>query len=155
MSTPIFNLPLYGDDDTAELDTLLNGQSTALEAALVAALAPISYEPQLISDFGVGWTGGTGAKAVRVYRIGVLGFVQGTVTVGSGWTYNDVFTVPADFVPNGPTGVLGASSSQGATGSSKVLTFGINQAGVVQVDRVTAAPVAGETYNVNFGWIIN
>lgn len=35
MPTPIFDLPLYGDGDTAELDVLLNGQSTALEAALV------------------------------------------------------------------------------------------------------------------------
>jgi hypothetical protein len=34
MPTPLFNLPLYDDTDTAELDTLLNGQSVALETAL-------------------------------------------------------------------------------------------------------------------------
>jgi len=42
MPTPVFGLPLYGDDDTAELDTLLNGQSTALEVALLAFQIPIS-----------------------------------------------------------------------------------------------------------------
>lgn len=36
MPTPLFGLPLYGDDDTAELDALLNGQSTSVEAALGA-----------------------------------------------------------------------------------------------------------------------
>jgi len=34
MPTPLYGLPLYGDDDTAELDVLLNGQSTAIETAL-------------------------------------------------------------------------------------------------------------------------
>lgn len=34
MPTPNFGLPLYGPSDTAKLDTLLNGQSTALDTAL-------------------------------------------------------------------------------------------------------------------------
>lgn len=38
MPTPKYNLPLYGDDDTAALDVLLNGQSNAIEAALVRSL---------------------------------------------------------------------------------------------------------------------
>ena len=35
MPTPNFGLPLYGPTDTAKLDTLLNGQSTAIDAALL------------------------------------------------------------------------------------------------------------------------
>lgn len=37
MPTPNFNLPLYGPGDTAELDTLLNGQSSAIDTALLAS----------------------------------------------------------------------------------------------------------------------
>jgi hypothetical protein len=36
MPTPNYGLPIYGDDDTSELDVLLNGQSSAVDAALVA-----------------------------------------------------------------------------------------------------------------------
>lgn len=38
MPTPLFTLPLYSDTDTAALDVLLNGQSTALETALARSL---------------------------------------------------------------------------------------------------------------------
>ena len=37
MPTPNFNLPIYGPGDTAALDTLLNGQSSAIDAALLAS----------------------------------------------------------------------------------------------------------------------
>ena len=36
MPTPYFNLPLYTVSDTAALDTLLNGQSSALDTALLS-----------------------------------------------------------------------------------------------------------------------
>lgn len=36
MPTTNFNLPLYGPTDTAALDTLLNGQSNAMDAALLS-----------------------------------------------------------------------------------------------------------------------
>lgn len=36
MPTANFNLPIYGPGDTAALDTLLNGQSNAIDAALLA-----------------------------------------------------------------------------------------------------------------------
>lgn len=36
MPTAVFNLPIYTGTDTAALDTLLNGQSNALETALLA-----------------------------------------------------------------------------------------------------------------------
>lgn len=38
MPTTNFNLPLYTTSDTAALDTLLNGQSNALDTALLAAI---------------------------------------------------------------------------------------------------------------------
>lgn len=38
MPTTNFNLPLYGTGDTAALDTLLNGQSNAIDSALAANL---------------------------------------------------------------------------------------------------------------------
>ena len=38
MPTPYFNLPLYTVSDTAALDTLLNGQSSAIDNALLAGI---------------------------------------------------------------------------------------------------------------------
>ena len=42
MPTPYFNLPLYTSSDTAALDTLLNGQSSALDTALASAFMRLS-----------------------------------------------------------------------------------------------------------------
>ena len=43
MPTPYFNLPLYTVSDTAALDTLLNGQSSALDTALLGNIWKFSY----------------------------------------------------------------------------------------------------------------
>lgn len=44
MPTPNFGLPLYGDGDTSALDTLLNGQATALDTNLKAIIDAIGHQ---------------------------------------------------------------------------------------------------------------
>lgn len=64
--TPNFSIPLYTASDTAKLDTLLNGQSTAIDTGLKTALDAIPKNYIVGLDAGrtspVGWTPTEGVR---------------------------------------------------------------------------------------------
>lgn len=105
MPTPNFGLPLYTTSDTAALDTLLNGQSSALDAALLA---------------NVWHFGGTNANRIALAAPKLREGVRfRTTDTDRDWYYDGSNWIADD---NGaflirPTGTIGSGVSIGADGT--------------------------------------
>ncbi|WP_217182689.1 hypothetical protein [Streptomyces sp. AC495_CC817] len=100
--TPNFSIPLYGDSDPAKLSTLLNGQATALDTNLKAALnaATIGY---------IGPDSGRTALTTPALREGVTWYSDDTNVA---WFYDgSAWRIDTSAVVHLTSGVITAQSS--------------------------------------------
>lgn len=158
MPTPYFNLPLYTVSDTAALDTLLNGQSSALDAALLGNIWKFS-----------GTTANMSSIVAPKRRAGIEYFATDTGVLwkynGSNWVTNDggMYLIY-------PTGVTGGTIVNGKvvpTSGQSTLTvngvfssrfrsykyvgdYSLSTSGGVTLSLMSGATAAATNYNTQY-----
>lgn len=151
MPTPLYGLPLYGDDDTAELDALLNGQSTAIEAALSSQF--VDHAGMSVATFAdLPSSGNWAGRQLLVRATGIVYIWNGTwiasdtgdiaVSLNGGWTN---FTGTASYrVRSGMASLNGRiNAGSGAT----TVAFTLPAIARPSTERVASVMLAaGNTY---------